>query len=349
MDDTFLEERKTGLGGSDMPVLLGVSPFGKTPTDIWREKLGYASPGADTAPMQRGRRLEPVAAEEYAKTTGRNIVTGVTLYRHPERPYLIGHVDGLIEDEAGWSGVLEIKVPNIQTYLRYKREGLADYVVIQQQAYLAVTGKQWSSAWIWNPELWQGIEVKVQRDEQIINLIYSKAEEFWHYVETNTPPPENGEKTSLPEMPKHTGEIVSMEDVDVWARAARDLRMASELKDEAERIYEEAKARIVGLMGPVEAAEGAGVRVYFKEQAGRKSFDKEALISDYIQAREALKVLIGVIPFETLLEHNESLRSILVAANAILAKPGKESSYQKQGKPFKSFRPYFLNTNQIEA
>ena len=46
--------------------------------------------------------------------------------------------------EDRWDGyVLEIKVPNLQTYLKYKREGLADYIQLQLQAYLAVTGKPW--------------------------------------------------------------------------------------------------------------------------------------------------------------------------------------------------------------
>ena len=341
--DRFLAERRSGLGGSDMPVIMGVSPFGRTPLDVWREKMGYGESVVDTASMQRGRRLEPVAAEEFVKATGANIVTGVTIYRHPERPYLIGHVDGLIEDADGWSGILEIKVPNIQTFLRYRREGLADYIVIQQQSYLAVTGKQWSSAWIWNPELWQGIEVKVKRDEDIIDLIYAKADEFWHYVETKTPPPESGAKTSLPEMPAATSrEVVNLGGLSAWDEAAHNLRLASELKDEAERIYEESKARIAALMDSYKAdvAEGAGLRVYHRTQAGRKSLDKEALLADLIQHREVLKAILA---------HGVELPAELLDRLArLMTKPIKEASYQKQGRPFRVFKPYFLNHNQLE-
>lgn len=347
--NTFHRDRATGIGGSDIPVIMGVSPFGRTPLDIWKDKLGYGEPVTETAPMKRGTRLEPIAAEEFTKATGRSLSTGVELMRHPYRPYMIGHVDAKQTDpEGALSGILEIKVPNIQTYLKYKREGLADYITLQLQHYLSVSGAAWGTCWIWNAELWEGQHVDMQRDEQIINLIYDRAEKFWACVESKTPP--EGEASKVIELPKSSGKLVQFDGDKIgaaWQSAVRDLRMATELKDESEKIMETAKARVIGLLDAAgaTAGEGHGARVYWQEQKGRSSFDKESVLTDMVQAKELLKLMRGYMPFDFLQTHKDFLERI----DSIITKPTTEKAYQKVGKPFKSFRSYFTNRNQLEG
>jgi len=325
MDANFHNERMTGLGGSDMPIILGISPFGKTTEDIWRDKLGLSMPAEATGPMKRGNRLEKVAIEEFSADTGRAVATGQTFHRHPLRQHLIAHVDGQIMDGAGdWSGVLEIKIPNVSTYMRYQREGLGDYINIQLQHYLAVTGKPWGAIYIWSPEVWQGFTVEAQQDPAIIDLIYAKADEFWHYVKSETPPPP-ATHTQL-DFPKHDGAIVKIDSQD-WAAASNDLRLATDLMKEAEFILERSKARIKELMAGLDAAEGHGVRVYNKWSEGRRTVDKKAAIAEILNLRKQIKNL---------------------APNTVFV-DSPEDIITKQGKPFQTFRSYFVsNSNQIE-
>lgn len=327
MDANFHEERKSGIGGSDMPVILGVSPFGKTTEDIWREKMGLTMPIEATGPMKRGTRLEKVAIEEFSADTGRSVATGQTFYRHPLHKHLVGHLDGQIMDGAGdWSGVLEVKIPNVSTYMRYQREGLGDYINIQLQHYLAVTGKPWGAVYIWSPEVWQGFTVEAKQDPAIIDLIYSAGDKFWKHVEAGTMPPP-ATAANLPDFPKHSGVIVKVDSKD-WAAAANDLRMATDLMKEAEFILESSKARIKELMAGLDAAEGHGVRCYNKWSEGRRTVDKARAIAEILNLR---KMVLNLAPNTVFVEDIEDIIT-------------------KRGKPFQTFKSYFIsNSNQIEA
>lgn len=333
----FNEERRTGIGGSDIAVIMGVSPFGKTLHELWREKMGFGVEAEMTGPMRRGAKLEHIAAEEFARETGRKLATGVQMIRHPERPYLIGHVDARQTDLSGeWTGILEIKVPSIQTYLRYKREGLADYISLQLQHYLGVSGASWGSVWIWNAELWEGAHIDMERDDQLIEMMFERAGKFWKLVEDKTPP--EGEEPVPVEMPKLSGKLVQFGSDPMgakWARATTDLQMATELKEESERIMEEAKARVVGLLeeAGATAGEGNGVRVYNHTVKGRASFDKDAALADL--------VVLGGWILDSKMELPDYVRKII-------EKPFDEKTYRKQGEPFKQFRSYFINPKQID-
>jgi putative phage-type endonuclease len=324
--EQFHEERRSGIGGSDIAVILGISPFGKTTEDIWRDKLGLSMPLEETGPMKRGTRLEKVAIEEYSNATGREIATGQQLYRHPLRSHMIAHLDGQIMDEAGqWSGVLEVKIPNVQTYMRYRREGIGDYVNIQAQHYLCVTGRPWASIYIWSPEVWDGFCVDAKPDTGIIDMIYQKADEFWQYVENKTPPPLAG-PPQIFDFPKHEGAIVQI-DSDDWKRAASDLKLATDLMKEAEHILERSKSRVKELMAGLDAAEGYGVRCYNKWQEGRRTVDKKAAVGEILNLR---KQILNLAPNTVFVDSPEDIIT-------------------KIGKPFTTFRSYFTaNHSQIE-
>jgi putative phage-type endonuclease len=325
--DQFHEERKTGIGGSDIAVIMGISPFGKTTEDVWRDKLGLSMLSGSTGPMKRGTRLESIAIEEYANATGREIATGELLYRHPLHRHMIAHLDGQIMDEAGqWSGVLEVKIPNVSTFMRYRREGVGDYINIQLQHYLAVTGRPWGSIYIWSPEVWEGFHIDAKPDTAIIDLIYSKADAFWQCVESKTPPPLAG-PPQIFDFPKHEGAIVQI-DSDDWKRAASDLKLATDLMKEAEHILERSKARVKDLMAGLDAAEGYGVRCYNKWSEGRRTVDKKAAVSEILRLRKIID-------------------SIAPGSHPWSGPP--EDIITKIGKPFTTFRSYFIaNHSQIE-
>src|SRR5947207_2817387 len=63
------EERRGGLGGSDAPVVMGVS-LHKTPYMLWAEKRGMVPPAPPNPAMARGTALEPVARAAYEREVG---------------------------------------------------------------------------------------------------------------------------------------------------------------------------------------------------------------------------------------------------------------------------------------
>lgn len=276
----WLQERQLGIGGSDAPVILGVSPW-KSAYELWLEKTGPVVPESATTPdILRGKALEPMIADIYSRETGRALVDICAPFVSEKYPFMRGNIDRLIPrgGPAGdREGVLEIKAPRSQTFSRLKREGLPDYVLVQLQHYLTVTGLSWGSVAVFSADAWELIHFDVPADPALAEILVEKEAEFWHHVETGTQPAIDSRP--LVDLPPVGGELVRIES-DAWAKAVEDLRLAREIAEEAAAIEDAAKGKIWMLMDAAgaEVAEGAGARIYWKAQAGRKTLDKKALL-----------------------------------------------------------------------
>lgn len=95
----FLAERRTGLGGSDMGAILGLSKY-RSPLQIWLEKTGREAPSDSNLAMRFGTYAEQFVAEEYTAETGRRVQRFTPMLRHPDYPMVIGRVDRLVIPEG---------------------------------------------------------------------------------------------------------------------------------------------------------------------------------------------------------------------------------------------------------
>jgi putative phage-type endonuclease len=99
-------ERRTGIGGSDVAAVLGLSGW-KTPVEVWLDKTGKATKETpESEQMYFGNRLESIIAQEYAHRNNVQIEEPKEMYRHKEYPFLIANPDRLI---VGTNGLLECK------------------------------------------------------------------------------------------------------------------------------------------------------------------------------------------------------------------------------------------------
>ena len=146
----FLEERSTGLGGSDIASLL--QPFLTSEVKygcrrrLWYEKSGVDPdyPQDDTGPMQLGRILEPHIARWHEEATGDKL-SHPDVIRHPAFPELLVHIDRIVEDaDHSEPGAAEIKALGPDMFWQTKRSGiLADYLLQIQHGMLCTTGMEW--------------------------------------------------------------------------------------------------------------------------------------------------------------------------------------------------------------
>jgi len=111
------------------------------------------------------------------------------ILQHPEHDFMLANLDRLVkdDDEEGW-GVLEVK--NVGEYRKADWEdgAVPEYYMIQVQHYMAVTG----ASYAWLAPLIGGNRmnpVKVMRDDRLIASLIKIERDFWHLVETRTPPP----------------------------------------------------------------------------------------------------------------------------------------------------------------
>ncbi len=84
----WLEERKKGIGGSDIAALLGLDKY-KTPLDVYNDKQPDAQEKEQTEDMLRGQMLEDFVAKMYGQLSGEKPrKSPYMIYTHPEYEFL---------------------------------------------------------------------------------------------------------------------------------------------------------------------------------------------------------------------------------------------------------------------
>ena len=262
------DERKTGVGGSDIGAILGLNPW-KTPFDVWEEKTGRRPPLETTPQMERGNVLEPVIAKLYQEQTGRLVQRRNDVFRNEEHPLIMAHIDRALLKEAKLPGVgcLEIKAPNNHTFRKMLHYGLPEMYVLQLQHNMLASGFDWGAFAVLGTDQWKLLDFDVLPDDDLRAAIIEGVEEFWQYVESDTPPPPHDKEIKVPEV--GNSDLVRMEG-DAWIAAINQLKEARELESDAKAIHEAAKLAVQEIMGDNEICEGAGARIYWKTGKPRK-------------------------------------------------------------------------------
>ena len=178
--EAWLEYRDKGIGASDAPAILGISPW-KSALQLYTEKIGLAAHDkAETDYLLWGLRLEPVMRKAYEEETGRVTVGngGYVIYRHPLHPWMFCTPDAFVVDREKGKGVLELK--NAAWFKRSDwQDGAPLMYQVQVQHQLAVTGLPWGAIAV----LIGGnafFQYDIQRDDQFIESLIEYEAEFWH-------------------------------------------------------------------------------------------------------------------------------------------------------------------------
>lgn len=94
--EEWLQERKSGIGGSDAAAILGLSPW-STPVMVWLDKTNRALPKEETEAMRIGTELEDFVARRYTQETGREVRR---FNKMIHRGCLLGNFDRLVVPEG---------------------------------------------------------------------------------------------------------------------------------------------------------------------------------------------------------------------------------------------------------
>lgn len=103
----WLSARASGLGGSEIAAVLGLSPW-ESRFSLWHKKKGLAAPEPDNDAMRRGRLLESVVAEWFAAEHPEYRVRRTGTWASRVRPWQVATPDRLLSAVAG-RALLEIK------------------------------------------------------------------------------------------------------------------------------------------------------------------------------------------------------------------------------------------------
>jgi putative phage-type endonuclease len=196
--DDWLSVRRTGIGGSDAAAAVGLNPY-VSPLELWLDKtrrdarLAKPDPHDTTEPIYWGTLLEPIVAAAYTQQTGNRVRKVNAVLQHPTIPFMLANLDREIVGVPGVQ-ILECKTAG-EFGARLWRDGVPEYVQVQVQHQLTVTGKHAADVAVLL--CGQKLEVhRIERDDELIARLIPLEAQFWRYVETDTPPPADGSESA---------------------------------------------------------------------------------------------------------------------------------------------------------
>lgn len=175
--EQWLENRKTGIGGSDAGAIMGVSPY-KGAYSVWADKLGKTEPVEDNEALRQGRDLEDYVARRFAEKTGKRIRHEYGMLRNDTWPWMVANIDRrIVGEDAG----LECKTSRDIHMKRYKNGEYPMEYYCQCLHYLAVTGwSRWYLAvLVYGTDLLV-FEINRADVEDDIGALIKAEDSFWH-------------------------------------------------------------------------------------------------------------------------------------------------------------------------
>lgn len=285
--EDWLAVRKTGIGGSDAAAAVGLNPY-KSKLELWLEKTGRdgelekPDPTDTTTPIFWGTLLEPIVAAAYSQQTGNRVRKVNAVLRHPTIPFMLANLDREI---VGGSDVqiLECKTAGINGAKRW-REGVPEYVQIQVQHQLSVTGKQ--AAHVAVLLCGQQLDVhRIDRDDELIAKLIELEARFWQFVETDTPPPADGSDSADRALrclfPKDAGNTVDFSDDRNLSATFADLVSVRAEIETREQLESQLKQFLQQAMGDASRVIFETGEVSFKRSKDSSGVDLKKLLADH--------------------------------------------------------------------
>ncbi|KLV23049.1 hypothetical protein ABW02_20175 [Niallia circulans] len=185
----WLLARTKGIGGSDAGIILGLNKY-RTAFELWLEKTGQVEPiEISNEAIYWGNEMENVVAKEFVKRTEKKVRRTNFMYSHPDYPFITANIDRMV---VGESAILECKTASAYLAKEWEADEIPATYLVQVQHYLGVTGKEKGYIAVLvggNKFIWKEIE----RDEELIQMIFEAERHFWeHHVQQGNPPELDG-------------------------------------------------------------------------------------------------------------------------------------------------------------
>ncbi len=277
MDEVdWLRLRQKGIGGSDVPAILGLSRY-KTPLDVYNEKTADLPIQREETPrMRAGKKLESTIADWWAEEYNFKIQHDNKIRTHPEIPFFLANIDRLILSTGHdrGTGILECKNTNGWAFKTWQDDGLPTDFYAQVQHYFNVLGHSWGAVAVL-VDGWDLKSIDNLPDREFIKLMQDKLISFWrNHVEKRIPPPPSTNEEVKDLYPKaDTGKVL-----EATAETAELVRIRMELKNKADETaarLEEVETRIKATMGDAEILRYAGENLAtWKNDKPSMKFDK---------------------------------------------------------------------------
>jgi len=284
--EEWLTVRKGGIGSSDAAAAVGLNPY-KSQLELWMEKSGRdanlpkVDPNDDTSPAHWGTLLEHVVAAHYTKRTGHRVRRINAVLQHPKEPWMLANIDREVIGAPDVQ-ILECKTAGFQGSFLW-REGVPEYIQLQVMHQLAVTGKQAADVAVLI--CGQDLQIhRIERDEAMITKLIELERAFWHYVETDTPPPADGSDSADLALrclyPKDSGQTIDLSDDLEMSAVFSDLLAIREVLTSNVLLEAQLKQRIQQRLGEATKAVFQTGDITWKRSKDGSGLDTASLLKD---------------------------------------------------------------------
>lgn len=274
--ESFLQARRTGIGGSDVAAILGLSKW-KTPLQVYQEKRGELGPQPDNDAMRWGRYLEPAVRQGYADATGNEVRVLSEIVRHPVHEFMIANLDGFVVPANSPKRIFEAKTA--RTADGWGEPG-SDQVpqpyLLQVQHYMAVTGFVVADVAV----LIGGSDFRlyeVPEDLELQQMLVDAEAEFWGRVQSGEPPEPVTVADAIARWGRESRADLVMADDDAMA-AVYKLHALKQQQAALDAEEERAKATVMRALGERDTLVDATGKTLltWRASAGAKRFDAAA-------------------------------------------------------------------------
>lgn len=249
------EERRRGVTSTDIPILLGLSPY-RSEADLAAEKLTgeFDEPDARQARMFRlGLAMEPVVRAEEEIEHGIRLRRVNQLRHHPELPWAMTSLD---YERVGERTIVEIKTTRAARW----DDGLPQDVEAQVRWEMGVA--HYPRAHV--AALRHGSELvcyDLEHDPDTFAGLVTIAEDFRRRLREGGPFAENAASVKARYPQDHGGELVADKDLDAVVHRLVALR---EERKHLEAQEESLETTIKSRMGDIATVTGSGYRITWK-------------------------------------------------------------------------------------
>lgn len=239
----WLKIRGTMLGGSDAGAVIGMNPY-KSAYTLWAEKTGKIPGFEGNIATKVGSYLEDLVAKMFEEETGKKVRRKNRTMVNDLYPFACANVDRLV---VGEKSLLECKTTTSIPMMKQLRSSeFPEAYYAQCTHYMAVTGLEKAYlAVLINCREFKVYEL--DRDQEEIDALMGAEKDFWHLVETDTPPAIDGSdstgdtiKTMYPDSNDGEVDLFAFEnELDEYMALSSQIKALTAIKDEKANIIKE--------------------------------------------------------------------------------------------------------------
>lgn len=284
--------RKTGLGGSDMPTILGLNPY-KSAFALWLEKLGRGPEFHGNEATWFGNQMEDIIAQRWADDHNQKIQRKNITARHRDHDWAMAHIDRKI---VGVKECLEVKTTIItDDWGEQGTDQVPSHILPQCHHQLWVEDYERCHVTVAFLHQRKIANYVVERSAQWDSILEIVGSEFWNRVKTEQEPEiDFSKKYALAEL-KNAYNIDDQLIIDLEDRALELHETEQKLRSWAKTYSDAAdtaKAELLHMTGSAWLARLPDGTFYKRQKTKRAAFSVEA--TEYISFRHIKKAPKGV-------------------------------------------------------